>query len=44
MNFTEAKTLAEKYLMHAYNPYPLVLAEGKGAYLYDTEGKAYLDF
>ena len=31
-------------LVHTYNPAPVILEYGKGAYLYDTEGKAYLDF
>lgn len=31
-------------LVHTYNPAPVVLDHGEGAYLYDTEGKAYLDF
>jgi len=33
-----------KYLLQTYNRYPLVLARGKGVFLYDTEGKRYLDF
>ena len=35
---------AETYLLHTYNRYPVVLDHGKGVYLYDTEGKKYLDF
>lgn len=35
---------AEKYLIHSYNRYPVVLDRGEGVYLYDTEGKKYLDF
>lgn len=35
---------SEKYLMHSYNRYPIVLDHGEGVYLYDTEGKRYLDF
>jgi predicted acetylornithine/succinylornithine family transaminase len=34
----------QKYLLHTYNRYPIVLARGKGAFLYDIEGKRYLDF
>ena len=26
-------------LVHTYNPAPIVLDHGEGAYLYDTEGK-----
>ncbi|MBR5577465.1 MAG: aspartate aminotransferase family protein [Lachnospiraceae bacterium] len=35
---------AEKVLLHTYNRYQLVLDKGEGVYLYDTEGKKYLDF
>lgn len=35
---------AEKVLMHTYSRYPVVLDKGEGVYLYDTEGKRYLDF
>ena len=35
---------AEKYLIHSYNRYPVVLDHGEGVYLYDTAGKRYLDF
>lgn len=35
---------AEKVLMHTYNRYKVVLDHGKGMYLYDVEGKEYLDF
>lgn len=35
---------AEASLVHTYNRYPIVLDHGEGAYLYDVEGKKYLDF
>jgi acetylornithine/N-succinyldiaminopimelate aminotransferase len=35
---------AEQELLHTYNRFPLVLDHGEGVYLYDTDGKAYLDF
>ena len=35
---------AEKALLHAYNRFPVVFDYGKGVYLYDTNGKEYLDF
>lgn len=35
---------AEEVLLHTYNRYPIVLDKGKGVYLYDIEGKRYLDF
>ena len=31
-------------LLHTYNQFPVVLERGEGVYLYDTEGKKYLDF
>ncbi len=36
--------LERKYLLSTYNRYPVVLARGKGVFLFDTEGKKYLDF
>lgn len=36
--------LAEESLLHVYNRYSLVLDHGDGMYLYDTDGKKYLDF
>ena len=35
---------AEKALLHTYNRFPVVFDYGKGVYLYDTDGKEYLDF
>lgn len=35
---------ADKVLMHTYNRYKIVLDHGEGVYLYDTDGKKYLDF
>jgi len=35
---------AEQLLMHTYNRYQIVLDHGDGMYLYDTQGKKYLDF
>ena len=35
---------AEKDLLHTYNRYGVVLEAGKGVYLFDVEGKKYLDF
>lgn len=34
----------ERDLVHTYNRFPIVLDRGEGVYLYDTEGKKYLDF
>lgn len=35
---------AEAALLHTYNRYQIVLEKGDGVYLYDTDGKQYLDF
>ena len=35
---------AEAVLLHTYNRSQVVFDHGKGVYLYDTEGKEYLDF
>ncbi len=35
---------AEQALLHVYNRFSLVLDKGEGVYLYDTDGKKYLDF
>ena len=34
----------EKYLLHTYNRNNVVFDRGEGVYLYDTDGKKYLDF
>lgn len=44
MNSTECRNRAENVLMHTYGRYPVVLDHGDGVYLYDTDGKKYLDF
>lgn len=35
---------AEKALLHTYNRYQIVFDKGEGVYLYDINGKKYLDF
>ncbi len=35
---------AENALLHTYNRYQIVLDKGDGVYLYDLDGKKYLDF
>lgn len=35
---------AEENLLHIYNRFPVTLDHGNGVYLYDTDGKQYLDF
>ena len=44
MNSIECRNRAENVLMHTYGRYPVVLDHGDGVYLYDTDGKQYLDF
>jgi acetylornithine/N-succinyldiaminopimelate aminotransferase len=44
MNKQEYIDAAESSLLHTYNRFPLVLDHGEGVYLYDTDGKKYLDF
>ncbi len=44
METKEVMERAEKVLMHTYGRYPLVLDHGEGMYLYDNDGKEYLDF
>ena len=34
----------QKYLLNTYARYPLAIARGKGVYVYDVEGRRYLDF
>ena len=35
---------ADQVLMHTYGRFPVVLERGEGVYLYDLDGKKYLDF
>ena len=44
MNKSDYINAAEGSLLHTYNRFPLVLDHGEGVYLYDTDGKKYLDF
>ena len=44
MNMKEYIEQAEKDLLHTYNRFQIVLDKGEGVYLYDIEGKRYLDF
>ncbi|OEJ98461.1 ornithine--oxo-acid transaminase [Flavivirga aquatica] len=40
----QAIELENKYGAHNYHPLPVVLAKGKGVYVWDVEGKQYYDF
>ena len=44
MNKQEYISGVESTLLHTYNRFSLVLEKGEGVYLYDTDGKKYLDF
>lgn len=44
MDMQEYIEEAEKDLLHTYNRYQVVLDKGDGVYLYDIDGKKYLDF
>ncbi|MBN1936194.1 MAG: aspartate aminotransferase family protein [Anaerolineae bacterium] len=44
MNTQEIIDLENKYVVQTYKRPSFVLDRGEGAYVYDTEGKAYLDF
>ena len=44
MNTQEIIQTADQSLLHTYNRYQIVLDHGEDVYLYDTEGKKYLDF
>ncbi|MDE6662101.1 MAG: aspartate aminotransferase family protein [Lachnospiraceae bacterium] len=44
MKMQEYINEAEEALLHTYNRYQVVLDRGEGVYLYDIEGKKYLDF
>ncbi len=44
MNEMEYRACAEQVILHTYNRFPVVFEHGDGVYLYDTEGKKYLDF
>jgi len=42
--FDHIAELERKYLLTTYNRYPVVLTRGKDVFLWDIEGKKYLDF
>ena len=44
MNMNEQMNHAEENILHTYNRFPVMFDHGEGCYLYDTEGKKYLDF
>lgn len=44
MTFEQAKALDDAYVMHTFSRCPVEFVSGEGMYLYDSEGKKYLDF
>lgn len=43
MDFEEIKEMSQKYLFQNYGRIDIAFTHGEGSYLYDTEGKKYLD-
>lgn len=44
MNMHNLMEESEHSILHTYNRFPVVFERGEGCYLYDTQGKEYLDF
>ncbi len=44
MTAQEYMDKAEQFLVHTYNRFKIVIEKGDGVYLYDVDGKKYLDF
>ena len=44
MNFAQIKELDQSYVLQTYGRNQVAIDHGKGATLWDTEGKAYIDF
>ena len=44
MTFQEIQALDQQYVMHAYSRHPVAIDHGKGATVWDTAGKEYIDF
>ncbi len=44
MNNHDVAKLTDKYVAHTYARYPIALVRGKGARVWDADGKEYLDF
>ena len=42
--FEQIADLEKRYLLGTYNRYPIALTRGKGVFLYDIDGRRYLDF
>ncbi len=44
MNFSQIKALDQQYVLQTYGRNQLAIDHGQGATVYDTEGRAYVDF
>ena len=44
MSTQEAISKTKEYVMNTYSRYPIAMVRGKGSWVWDTEGKKYLDF
>lgn len=44
MTDLEYMNIGDEYFVHTYNRFKVVLEKGEGVYLYDVNGKKYLDF
>ncbi len=44
MSTREVVSDATRYLINAYNRYPIAMVKGKGCWVWDADGKKYLDF
>ena len=44
MTTTDIKAMATKYIINTYGDRSLAFVKGEGPYLWDAEGKKYLDF
>ena len=42
-NLEQTADLERRYLLQTYNRYPVIFERGKGVFLYDLDGKKYLD-
>ena len=44
MTFEEVRNLDEQYVMHSYGRFPVAIDHGKGATVWDMDGREYIDF
>ncbi len=44
MDFTRIKEIEDRYQLKTYSKYEIALEHGSGSYVYDSQGRKYLDF